>query len=140
MIFSLIYQVCRKLLCLERSLVLKGKKIELSTKLSDVFFNKKKNNICQQLLLDKFQCRLLLKKLLLMLDEFNFFFQTQTLYLLQQVPIFNIKVPFSSYPLQFTDHDRVWTGFYTSRPNLKLFSRRANSLLQIIKQFYVLHG
>ena len=30
--------------------------------------------------------------------------------------------------------DKIWVGFYTSRPTLKLLSRYANSILQIVKQ------
>ncbi|XP_064486646.1 lysosomal alpha-mannosidase-like isoform X2 [Ornithodoros turicata] len=41
----------------------------------------------------------------------------------------------------FGDHEhRYWTGFYTSRPNLKFYARYANGFLQACKQLSVLRG
>ncbi|XP_065335492.1 lysosomal alpha-mannosidase-like isoform X2 [Cloeon dipterum] len=42
--------------------------------------------------------------------------------------------PYASEP------DAYWTGFFTSRPNLKRFERAGNNLLQVCKQLHVLAG
>ncbi|XP_077550620.1 lysosomal alpha-mannosidase-like [Haemaphysalis longicornis] len=43
--------------------------------------------------------------------------------------------------MPYTDHrGRTWTGFYTTRPNLKMMTRYANGFLQAGKQLSVLAG
>ncbi|XP_049836992.1 lysosomal alpha-mannosidase-like isoform X2 [Schistocerca gregaria] len=37
-----------------------------------------------------------------------------------------------------SDYHSYWTGFYTSRPNLKYFERLGNNYLQVCKQLFVL--
>ena len=44
----------------------------------------------------------------------------------------NLKSYHGDYFPYSSKTDFYWTGYYTSRPNLKLYERHANSILQVI--------